>query len=93
MLLALGGTFKPEKQQALGASCDFLGLVHRVDRTFTDGVVEFFPREALITKTVDTVSRALADDRLVPTSAGKLLGTRAFLECGCIDVNHESMLM
>ena len=84
LLSSLGESFKGEKQQVPGPSCDFLGLVHDVGRAFTEDVVEFFPRPALVGKTLATVSIALAYDRLVPTTAGELLGTRALLECGCL---------
>ena len=82
LLVAIGGSFKAAKQQRMNDSADFLGLVHDVKDAFSKMEMSFAPRPSLITKAVAIAEEALLANRLTPTSAGKLLGMRAFLENG-----------
>ena len=50
LLVALGGPFKPVKQQRMANEVDFLGLVHDVSGVFDRGRVDFTPRPALVEK-------------------------------------------
>ena len=82
MIRLLGGDFKESKSQKIGVTADFLGLVHDVSHAIDQNTVTFEPLEALITKATTLASRALIDGTLIPTTAGKLLGVRAFTESG-----------
>ena len=66
----------------MATSADFLGLIHDTSGAFTEKKVIFQPRPALVDKTLKLASEALVQNQLRPTTAGKLLGIRAFLEGG-----------
>jgi len=80
LMQILGSPWAPEKSQVTSQVGDFLGLMHDVSHA-EEGVVQFWPRDSLVSKVLSIISIA-KEVGLPAGTASKLFGIANFIETG-----------
>eukprot|EP00971_Amphidinium_carterae_P008635 169949-Amphidinium_carterae.1 len=78
LFAVLGSPVAPHKHQPMAGTVEFLGLVADVSHAFSLGLVEFWPKPALVQKILALIAQARSKNALTPADASKLRGTLSF---------------
>ena len=76
---AVGFAFARDKRQPMSYKTDFLGIEHKLYRSFISGCILLAPRDRLAKGTVGLCLKALESNRLSPGEASTLCGKLQFM--------------